>query len=139
MPLSGARLEHLRTLVEKMHSQRLKGVIRVEVFFGDFCLTGGAATGYMVAADELPVSRCDLVGNPFGDGLTVQQRQSVSFANLVASINSDTSSGIKVQLVDGAHQALTVYPAIASSLTAATWNRIAQRNQRVEFTVLAAQ
>ncbi len=139
VPLSGARLEHLRNLVDKMHAQRLKGVIRVEVFFGDFCLTGSAATGYMVAADELLMSRCDLVGNPFGDGLTVQQRQSVSFANLVASINSDSSSGIKVQLVDGAHQALTVYPALASSLTVATWNRIAQRNQRVEFTVLAAQ
>lgn len=137
VPLSGARLERLRTLVDRLHEQKVKGTVRVEAFLGDFCLTGNPVQGYTPALDELPVSRCDLIGNPFADALTVQQRQSVAFANLVASINSQPGGGIRVVLLDGARKPLTSYPAPSTSLTAAAWNRIAERNQHVEFTVLA--
>ncbi|MGE0114603.1 MAG: response regulator [Steroidobacteraceae bacterium] len=136
-PLAGARLERLRSLIDNLHDEQVKGILRVEVFMGDFCLSGNPVTGYAPAADELPASRCDLIGNPFGDALTVQQRQSVAFANLVASINSN-AGGVKVQLADGAHKTLAAYPAPTATLTAATWNRIAERNQRVEFTLLPA-
>ncbi len=138
VPLAGVRLERLRSVIEQLRSQQAKGVLRVEVFLGDFCLVGSAATGYELAADDLLASRCDLTSNPFGDALTMQQRQSVAFANLVASVNSNTHSGIKVQLADGAHKTLAPYPTPNATLTAATWNRIAERNQRVEFTLLAA-
>ena len=73
--------------------------------------------------------------HPFGDALTVQQRQSVAFANLVASINSNAASGIKVQLVDGGHKPVVPYPTTTPALTAAVWNVVAERNQRVEFTL----
>lgn len=138
VPLSGARLERLRDVIDTLRSERFKGILHVEVFMGDFCLSGSAATGYLPAADELPASRCDLIGNPFGDALSVQQRQSVAFANLVASINSSVDNGIKVQLADGAHKALAAYPTPSATLTAAAWNRIAGRNQRVEFTAQPA-
>lgn len=137
VPLSGARLERLRTLVDNLRSEQIKGVLRVETFMGDFCLSGNPATGYAVADDDVLVSRCDLVGNPFGDALTVQQRQSVAFANLVASINSNPNSDIRIQVIDGAHKALAAYPTPTANMTAADWNRIAERNQRVEFTVPA--
>lgn len=138
VPLAGARLERLRTLLDSLNTEKVKGLLRIEVFTGDFCLTGNPVAGYMPAADDVAVSRCDLIGNPFGDALTVQQRQSVSFANVVASVNSNPNSGVKVQLVDGAHKVQTVYPTPTAGVTAATWNRIAERNQRVEFTVLPA-
>jgi CheY-like chemotaxis protein len=138
VPLSGARLEKLRELVEGMRSEQIKGTVRVETFMGDFCLSGNPAIGYALADDDLLVSRCDLVGNPFGDALTVQQRQSVAFANLVASINSNRRSGILVQVVDSAHKPVVAYPALSPTLTAAAWNAIAERNQRVEFTVPTA-
>jgi hypothetical protein len=137
VPLSGARLEKLRELVEGMRSEQIKGTVRVETFMGDFCLSGSLVTGYELADDDVLVSRCDLVGNPFGDALTVQQRQSVAFANLVASLNSN-AGGIKVQVVDGAHKAVVAYPAPSATLTAGAWNEVAQRNQRVEFTVPTA-
>jgi CheY-like chemotaxis protein len=137
-PLAGARLERLRNLFESMRSEQTHGVLRIEVFMADFCLSGNPVQGYAPAADEVLVSRCDAVGNPFGDALTVQQRQSVAFANLVASINSNAAAGIKVQLVDGGHKPLTTYPAPSATLTAGAWNAVAERNQRVEFTVLVA-
>lgn len=135
VPLSGARLEKLRELVDGMRGERIKGTVRVESFMGDFCLSGSPATGYMLADDTVLMSDCDVVGNPFGDALTVQQRQSVAFANLVASINSNAAGGIKVQVVDGGHKAVVAYPAPSATLGAAAWNRVAERNQRVEFTV----
>lgn len=135
VPLSGARLEKLRELVDGMRGERIKGTVRVESFMGDFCLSGSPATGYMLADDTVLMSDCDVVGNPFGDALTVQQRQSVAFANLVASINSNAAGGIKVQVVDGGHKAVVAYPAPSATLTADAWNRVAERNQRVEFTV----
>ena len=137
-PLAGARLERLRTLFESMRNEQTHGVLRIEVFMADFCLSGNQVQGYAPAADEVLVSRCDAVGNPFGDALTVQQRQSVAFANLVASINSNAATGIRVQLVDGGHKPLTTYPAPSATLTAAAWNAVAERNQRVEFTMLVA-
>ncbi len=136
VPLAGARLERLRDLLDELRAEQFKGVVRVEVFMGDFCLSGSAATGYVLAADEVLVSRCDLVGNPFGDGLTVQQRQSIAFANLVASVNSNVAGGIRLQLVDGGHKAVATYPSPSATLTAAVWNAVATRNQRVEFTAL---
>jgi CheY-like chemotaxis protein len=136
VPLAGARLERLRTLIESMRSEQQRGVLRIEVFMADFCLSGNPVQGYAPAADDVLVSRCDAVGNPFGDALTVQQRQSVAFANLVASINSNVAGGIKVQLVDGGHKPLTTYPTPSATLTAAAWNAVAERNQRVEFTLL---
>jgi hypothetical protein len=40
--------------------------------------------------------------------------------------------------VDGGHKPLTTYPAPSATLTAGAWNAVAERNQRVEFTVLVA-
>ena len=138
VPLSGARLDKLRDLVEGMRSEQIRGTLRVETFMGDFCLTGSPATSYAPADDEVLASRCDVVGNPFGDALTVQQRQSVAFANLVASVNSNPADGIRVQVVDGAHKPVVAYPAPSPTLTAAAWNAVAERNQRVEFTMPTA-
>jgi CheY-like chemotaxis protein len=138
VPLAGARLERLRALLDSMRNEQTHGVVRIEVFMADFCLSGNPVQGYAPAADDVLVSRCDAVGNPFGDALTVQQRQSVAFANLVASVNSNAAAGIKVQLVDGGHKPLTTYPAPSATLTAAAWNAVAERNQRVEFTLLVA-
>jgi len=138
VPLAGARLERLRNLLDSMRNEQVHGVLRIEVFMADFCLSGSVVQGYVPAADDVLVSRCDAIGNPFGDALTVQQRQSVAFANLVASVNSNATGGIKIQLIDGGHKPLTTYPAPSPTLTAAAWNAVAERNQRVEFTVLRA-
>jgi hypothetical protein len=138
VPLSGARLERLRSVLDGLRAEHSKGELQVEVFLADFCLSGNAVSGYTPAADEALASRCDVIGNPFGDALTVQQRQSVAFANLVASVNSNPNAGLKVQLLDGGRKVLTAYPTPAAALTAATWNRIAERNQRVEYSLQPA-
>jgi CheY-like chemotaxis protein len=134
-PLSGARVDKLRALLARLKADGFKGTVRVETFVGDFCLAGNAVEGYSLAADELPARRCDVTGNPFEDGLTGAQRQSLPFANLAASVAQETAGGIRVEVVSAGRRPMVPYPAAAESLTAGEWNRAAARNNRVEFTI----
>ena len=132
VPLAGSRLDKLRSLISTLNAKSFKGVIRIEVFTGDFCLQGGTEEGFHVAAAELPISECGLLGNPFADVLSVQQRQSTTFAGFVASLAQ--YNNIKIQLADGGRQLALAYPPQLPDLKAGEWNLSAARNNRVEFT-----
>ncbi len=134
-PLSGARVEKLRSLLARLRAESFRGVVRVESFIGDFCLSGNAIEGFSVAAEELPARRCEVTGNPFEDGLTGAQRQSLPFANLAASVAQETGGAIRVETVSSGRRPSVPYPSQSESLTAGEWNRAAARNNRVEFAV----
>ncbi len=92
--------------------------------------------GFAPASASLPASKCDLVGNPFEESLSGQQRQSIAFANLVAGVRQRTSGAITVALENaGSSRAAAPYPPRNESLTAGEWNRAAAANNRVEFAV----
>jgi hypothetical protein len=134
-PLSGSRLERLRELVERLKASDFKGTLKVSTFVGEFCLVGNGVEGYSLAADELPMRRCDRVGNPFDDGLSPAQRQSLAFANLVASLRQAAGSGLSIEIEHAGRRPLVPYPTgeQLANLTAGEWNKIAARNNRVEF------
>ena len=138
-PLAGARLERLRVMLENLRSGGFKGKVRVTAFGGEFCLTGNGTEGYSIAADDLPVKRCDLIGNPFDDGLTSAQRQSLGFANLIASVQQQTDHALSIEVIHGGRTAAVAYPEgeALSKATAADWNRVAAQNNRVEFATQA--
>ena len=139
-PLAGARLERLRDLVEKLKAQSFHGKVKVVTYVGEFCLTGNGIEGYSVAADDLPLKRCDLVGNPFEDGLGAAQRQSLAFANLVATVRQQAAAGLTIEVSHAGRRPAATYPEgerLAKG-TAGEWNRIAAQNNRVEFAVEAA-
>jgi len=102
-------------------------------------LTGNGIEGYSMAADDLPVKRCDLIGNPFDDSLPSAQRQSLAFANLVSSIPGETANALSIEVTHGGRVPAVAYPqgeALAKA-TAGEWNRIAAQNNRVEFLAVA--
>lgn len=134
-PLSGSRLERLRELVERLKASDFKGTLKVSTFVGEFCLVGNGVEGYSLAADELPMRRCDRVGNPFDDGLSPAQRQSLAFANLLASLRQAAGSGLSIEIEHAGRRPLVPYPTgeQLANLTAGEWNKIAARNNRVEF------
>jgi CheY-like chemotaxis protein len=138
-PMSGARLEHLRSMVNELRSGGFKGKIRASSYVGEFCLTGNGIEGYSMASDDLPVKRCDVIGNPFDDSLTNAQRQSLAFANLVSSLPGETSNALTIEVTHGGRVPAVTYPegeALAKA-TAGEWNRIAAQNNRVEFLAVA--
>jgi CheY-like chemotaxis protein len=137
-PLAGSRLDRLRDLVGRLRAQGFQGRVRVTTYVGDFCLTGNGIEGYSVAADDLPMKRCDHVGNPFDDSLSPAQRQSLAFANLVATIKQQTGDTLSIEVAHVGRRPAVPYPEgeSRSNATAGEWNRIAAQNNRVEFVAI---
>jgi hypothetical protein len=134
-PLSGARLERMRDMISQLKAGGFHGTLKVATYVGEFCLVGNGIEGYSMAADDLPASRCDLRGNPFDDGLSAAQRQSLPFANLVASLRQDKTDQLRVEVEHEGRKPVVPYPRgdQLAKVTAGDWNKIAAQNNRVEF------
>jgi len=135
-PLAGTRLDRLRAMAGTLEAQQFRGKIRVESFVGDFCLTGSATEGFAIAAVDLAVSKCDLVGNPFDDSLSPAQRQSLDFANFAAMLRQRSAGAIRVEVVNAGRTQPVAYPEQDEKTTAGAWNIVAAQNNRVEFHVI---
>ncbi len=136
LPFDHSRVDVLRDVLSKLEAQGFRGVVKVTSSPGIFCLTGDVADGFAPAAASLPLSKCDLVGNPFEDSLSGQQRESLSFANLVAGVRQRTAGAINVVTEYAASpHAVVAYPPHSDTLTAGEWNRAASANNRVEYSV----
>ena len=138
IPFDRSRLEVLRDLLAKLEAQSFHGVVKITSAEGLFCLSGNSTDGFAPANPNLPLGKCDLVGNPFEDALTGQQRQSLGFANLIAGVRQRTAGSITV-LIDnaGVTRGAVPYPPRNESVTAGEWNRAAAANNRVEFSAEA--
>ena len=125
----------MRELLAELKADGFRGNVKVATYVGEFCLTGNGIEGYSIAADDMPIKRCDLVGNPFEDSLTAAQRQSLAFANLVSSVRQDTAAALTVEVDhEGRGRACPIPDGEQlAKLTAGEWNRIAAQNNRVEF------
>lgn len=136
VPLAGARVESVRTLLAQLAAQSFRGVVRIEVFPGRFCLVGNSTEGYSAAPDELGYAKCDLVGNPALDNMTAAQRQSLGFVNMIAEAEKDSGGALRVNVASGtAERPAMPYPNPATEgLTAGLWNHAASSNNRIEIT-----
>jgi CheY-like chemotaxis protein len=139
VPLSGTRLEALREMIAALQQRSFRGAVRVESFTGRYCLMGNASEGFALAPVDYPATRCDLIGNPFDEGLTPAQRQSLAFANLTAQVPQRTEGAIRVVTSIGGDAAVERYPLSPTTVSAGDWNTVASRNNRVEFSAVAAQ
>jgi CheY-like chemotaxis protein len=134
IPFDRGRLEVLRELLTKLEAQGFHGVVKITSLSGLFCLSGNTTDGFTPAGASVPASKCDLVGNPFEESLSGQQRQSLAFANLIAGVRQRTAGAITVAIEHaGSARPTMPYPARVESLTAGEWNRAAAANNRVEF------
>jgi CheY-like chemotaxis protein len=137
-PLAGNRLERLRALAATLEGDGFTGRIVVEAFTGDFCLSSSVSGGFEPAEANLPTKDCELVGNPFDDGLSPAQRQSLDFANFVATLGQRTEGAIVVESASSGRRSPVLYPEQGESSTAGDWNAVAAQNNRVEFRALPA-
>ncbi len=139
IPFDRSRLDVLRDMLSKLEASGFHGVLRVTNMAGLFCLSANGNDGYVPAVPTNLVSKCDVIGNPFEESLTGQQRQSLAFANLVAGVRARTGGAISVVLeTAGSSKLAAAYPARSEGLTAGEWNRAAAANNRVEFSAEAA-
>jgi CheY-like chemotaxis protein len=138
LPLSGARVQRLQAMLERLNAEGFHGKLSVASFVGDFCLTGNALNGYALAHDQLPIRRCDLTGNPYDDSLTAGQRHSAELAAALANLKTaNATNKISIEFRTQGRKPTTAYPPQTDRLTAGEWNRVAARNHRVELTAIA--
>jgi CheY-like chemotaxis protein len=135
VPLSGARLDAIKTWVADLEHKNAAGTLRVTSYTGDFCLTGNPAEGYSLAPEDLPAKSCDLTGNPYDDAQTGAQRESRPLADLQAAIAAGSKGALAIASVQGGRSKQTAYPQSADA-TAAQWNTAAAANQRVDISFL---
>lgn len=140
VPLSGPRTDKLREIISQLKADHFHGRLKISTFTGNFCLSGNGIEGYSLAADDLPAKRCDQIGNPFDDALTTPQRQSLAFANLLASARRDKDAAFTIEIAHEGHQPAVAEPdpEVAAKMTARELNRIAAQNNRVEFSIQSA-
>jgi CheY-like chemotaxis protein len=134
IPFDRGRLDVLREFLAKLEVQGFRGVVKITSLAGLFCLSGNATDGFAPAAATILASKCDVVGNPFEEALSGQQRQSLAFANLIAGVRQRTAGAITVAIENAGNVRPTMpYPPRSELLTAGEWNRAAAANNRVEF------
>ena len=136
VPVSGERLEALRRLLDDLAGRDFRGTVTVTSFPGRYCLAGSATEGFEPVAADAPLSKCEVLGNPFDEQLGPAQREPLALANLVGAIRQRSGGAIEVQLVNGAEtQRVAAYPDPVARATAGDWNRAATANNRLEIRV----
>jgi CheY-like chemotaxis protein len=131
-PLAGARQERVQALLNRLTTQGFHGVVQIRSIPGRFCTVTGPSGTPVLGADALPAAKCEQI-NPRDDNGSASQRQSVAFANMVATARQNAGGKIDVQISAGSpDEVATAYPALSDTLTAGEWNRVAASNNRVE-------
>jgi CheY-like chemotaxis protein len=139
MPFDDARLERLRELLGRLAAIGFTGTVRLDAHLGEFCLANDADGNYRLADADVPVTDCALFGHPLSTSRSINERQSVGFANFLASSPLVNEGNVNVELVaHGMRDSVRRYPFPPSIRTAGEWNRIAELNNRVEFTLIPA-
>jgi CheY-like chemotaxis protein len=136
---SDRRLAIIQELVSRLAALGFTGVIQLDSHLGEFCLNGTDVDGYTLPPADLPVTECTLVGHPLQDLPSLGNRQSIAFANFLATSPLVNNSAINIDLVPHLYsRPLAEYPPRHEDITAYEWNRIAARNNRVEVTLIPA-
>ena len=134
--LGGPRLDVIRKVLDRLVSDRVRGLVQIRTFAGRFCLNGDPVNGYALASNKVPFAKCDVVGNPADDALPPAQRMPLALANLIAGIRNSTHGALDVETSVGDPADIrTPYPPVTDELTAGEWNRAGKANNRIEILV----
>jgi CheY-like chemotaxis protein len=132
-PLAGARLERVSGLLSRLNAEDFRGVVQIRSIPGRFCTVTGPSGTPALAADAALYSKCEQIGNARDDNASAGQRQSVSFANMIATARESARGKYEIQISAGnPDEVLTPYPPVSDTLSAGEWNHVAAENNRVE-------
>jgi CheY-like chemotaxis protein len=135
--LNEARLEPLEELLAHLVELGFKGTVRLDAHLGEFCLEDGDAGGYRLPAPDTPVDQCAYFGHPLDRSDSISDRQTVGFANFLATSPLVNDSGIEVRVVaHSRNDSVRRYPFPANLQTAGQWNRIAEMNNRIQYSLV---
>jgi CheY-like chemotaxis protein len=134
---SDRRLAIIQELVSRLDGLGFRGIIQLESHLGEFCLAGSDAEGFSLAPPDLPVTECAMIGHPLHDLSSLGERQSIAFANFLATSPLLESGDISIEIVPYLYsQPQLQYPPQQGNVRAYEWNRIAAINNRVDVRLI---
>jgi len=137
VPLDDHQLERVSGLIERLHNAGFRGSAVLDVHLGDFCLRRITDGTLHPPADDTPFNDCTQLGFESGQAQLLSGRQSIAFANFIASSPLLDSSGIDLEINPlGNSEPRAAYPNAGSVATAGEWNRAARQNQRIELRLM---
>lgn len=140
IPFDDTRLERLRELLDRLAGIGFRGTVQLDAHLGEFCLAQDGAGGYRPADPGIAVTECAQHGYPPGTAGALSDRQTLGFANFLASspLLADGAIEVRVRARDP-RESVRRYPFPASIRTAGEWNEVARLNHRVEFSLIPAE
>jgi CheY-like chemotaxis protein len=134
---SDRRLTILQELITRLKALGFTGTVQLHSHLGEFCLIGDAVNGYTLPPSNMPVTECARVGHPLQQLPSLGERQSIAFANFLATSPLLQNSGIEVELVSHQYsRPRAPYPPKHPDITAYEWNRVGAANNRVEISLI---
>jgi len=134
---SDRRLTIIQEMITRLQALGFTGTVQLHSYLGEFCLIGDEVNGYTLPPPDLPATNCTLIGHPLQQLPSLGERQSIAFANFLATSPLVHNSGISIELLPHLYsRPRAPYPPQQQGVTAFEWNRIAAANNRVEVTLV---
>jgi CheY-like chemotaxis protein len=136
IPLDDGRAAVVSGLFAQLEQLGFVGTVAIDVHVGRFCMNYRADGTLELAPPQQPAATCEQVGWPELEGVALGQRQSLAFANTVASATAKNPR-LRVETVSRGGTAPAVdYPLADYALTAGAWNTVAAANHRVSLQLI---
>lgn len=132
-PFSLTTKQATRALFDTLAETDFSGDVLFTVHFGNFCLQPSSNGQWRLADADTPVSECEFLDSGGVRALADEASVSTEVSGLAAQMDSRTRNRVRVVLSDTTNQSPRFRYPEQSGTTAGEWNRIAQRNQRVEI------
>jgi len=136
-PLDDGRASVLTALFSQLEELSFAGTVAIDVHVGRFCMNYRPDGTLELAPQQQPAATCEQVGWPEIEAVALGSRQSVAYANAVASATA-RNPRLRVESVShGSSEPVVDYPLTDFELTAGAWNAVAAANQRVGVRLIA--
>ncbi len=130
-PLDDGRAAVFSKLLAQLQQVGFKGTVAIDVHVGRFCMNYRPDGSLELAAPQQPAATCEQIGWPELEAVALGSRQSLTFANTVASATA-ANPGLRVESMSrGSDQPAVEYPRANFDLTAGAWNAVAAADQRI--------
>jgi CheY-like chemotaxis protein len=138
IPLDDERATALTALLAQLGEIEFTGTVTIDVHVGRFCMNYRSDGMFELAPPQQPAATCEQFGWPESEAVALGQRQSLAFANTVASAIA-RNPNLRVENVShGSAVPAVEYPLVGYELTAGAWNAVAATNHRVEVHLIAS-
>lgn len=132
LALNDNRLVSIEGLIKRALAAGYTGSIILQTHVGRFCMNRDENGNYTLADEELPVTKCEYIGNHVQPIDAPATHQSLSFANYLSDAGSLYEKGIVIEVANKSRiLELAKYPKQRPETKVHDWNHAAHLNNRV--------